>query len=947
MTDWISTATLYVSDIQGANINISGITIDPAGIFNAPIVSLSTANFKAFDSLLDVDFSFDFGLGKAIGGVVGGLGAAVGGGLIAVGTGAGLAIQGAEQGIATMVAGRPENFISQTNYETINFTSQLQVSTLGNAAPAYSSIFRTVSSLSPNQVPGLEIFTSTIFYPNQICIRSVSDPFNLISGDSNLNTSTIQSFGQWVPLEGLEPSNINADTVSTNKLSTGEAYIELATIFDQQGTAASFSNVGIASNLSMNYDAPILFNTTSSNYGSISGNLGNMYLETNNAFIFTQYPTTTEGASLYIGSNANESLLNVSSIYSRGNIQAYSGYFSTLTAETLIVVSTINLTSTNVENITSTATIYADDIFAKFASISTMAPFTFGSNTLGNPTGTFDLNRYDSVVSTTYNSISSLQQNILQYSLNAQIQEQTSISPFSGAAPTFNITAQNVSQWASTMIICSPGADVTAQLAMAYSTNFITAGITGQFDLTVDMTQQAFGFGATQYVGSVPGQGVNQIIPYIPPTTGFLQTYRLTVSTNGIWGYQTPAPAPPVTSNNNTFSIYQEINDTFIKTTDRLHLVGGDILFDGPVGFSNLQVQTLNSQNAYVGNLSTYTINASNIIVNPLVGAYQTYYHKENISFNSNPQQVQPLYFNFQNDSPDFIPIYNIIAPFIGNNYFNSFNYTSWSNTMWNNNVAASLGVPYIYLGDFQPLTGTYSAFFYINNIQGYAIPIYTIGPTGSNLIGGATGNQYTRIGTLDGVNWTITSNVPNPQGNGGLFSNIFNLTQTTTQTAITTTQNLQIQAPLTTMRTQTFALFADQIRVNSHQYGTLPTSGLPSYPIGFENTVYQDNNMSFTQYGVTGVWYSDATNVVSNINKTTYYDGNSWFIQIIPSRFRFPNTAAVYGWDVQPTLIPVGGGGYAWGYNRYITVSPNPGNTGNNWNWIMAIPRNYCTFTS
>jgi len=45
-----------------------------------------------------------------------------------------------------------------------------------------------------------------------ICIRSVSDPFNLITADSNLNTSTIQSFGQWVPLEGLEPTNIDADS---------------------------------------------------------------------------------------------------------------------------------------------------------------------------------------------------------------------------------------------------------------------------------------------------------------------------------------------------------------------------------------------------------------------------------------------------------------------------------------------------------------------------------------------------------------------------------------------------------------------------------------------------------------------------------------------------------------------------------------------------------------
>lgn len=219
--DWLSAPVLYVSDIKGASIDISGILIDASGIFFAPLVSTQTANITQITNMSVMQFtfkptftgniqvSFDLGLGEAIGGLLAGLGAAVGGGLIGVGTGVGLAIQGAEQGIATMIAGRPQNFITQNTYETINFTSQLQVSTLGNAEIAYSSIFRTVSSSSANSVPGREIFTSTIFYPGQICIRSASDPINLISGDSNLNTSTLQSFGQWVPLL-QEPSLLSS-----------------------------------------------------------------------------------------------------------------------------------------------------------------------------------------------------------------------------------------------------------------------------------------------------------------------------------------------------------------------------------------------------------------------------------------------------------------------------------------------------------------------------------------------------------------------------------------------------------------------------------------------------------------------------------------------------------------------------------------------------------------
>lgn len=202
---WLSAPVLYVSDIIGANLDISGITITKDGILNAPVVSLSTLSLKGLDSLLDLDVSFDLGLGQALGGLLGGLGAVVGGGLIAAGTGVGLAVKGAEEGIATIVAGRPQNYMNTNVYEQINFQTQLQISTLGNLYPLYSTIERLVSSTGlPDVTPGKEIFVSTFFLPGTQCIRSMSDPFHLITGDSNLNTSTIQSFGQWVPLnEGL------------------------------------------------------------------------------------------------------------------------------------------------------------------------------------------------------------------------------------------------------------------------------------------------------------------------------------------------------------------------------------------------------------------------------------------------------------------------------------------------------------------------------------------------------------------------------------------------------------------------------------------------------------------------------------------------------------------------------------------------------------------------
>lgn len=605
---WISTAALYVSDIKGVQIDISGITINENGLLNAPIVSVSSMNMKGFDSLLDIDVSFDFGLGKAIGGVVGGLGALVGGGLIAVGTGAGLAIQGAEQGIATMVAGRPQNFINTTNYETINFTTQLQVSTLGNAFPAYSSITRSVSSIAPNQVPGREIFTSTIFYPGQICIRSVSDPFNLITGDSNLNTSTIQSFGQWCPLEGLEPENIVANSVSTNSISTGNLYAGLAYIEDQQGYSAQFSNAGFAQSASLAYEAALNFQTGATNAAAFVGYLNRLYCYNNTGYIFSGAGGTQESASLYLGQNTNESLLNVSSIYSVGEMKTQNFYASTITAEQLNVVSTLFLTSTNIEVITSTQTLVADNLFANYVEIANfVSSFSF-TTPLGNPTGAFDINRYSFVPSTTYNAVSSLTQNILNYSLNIGIQEETNFNIYNGQSQLalYSITPQNVSQWASTNLIFDtyevPGQIDLGNIAQWGVSPGASVGLPGGATFDVTYTFSNGYANSFQITEEGIGSYVSTFFAYLPPNPGFtgLSTFRFTLppvvggSRSGWWQMTTPAPPPYETQNNNTFQIYQDINDTYITATDRLHLKAGDIFFDGNTILSNVDVANFN-----------------------------------------------------------------------------------------------------------------------------------------------------------------------------------------------------------------------------------------------------------------------------------------------------------------------------------------------------------------
>jgi hypothetical protein len=202
-SQFISTPLLYVSDIRGYRIDISGISAATAS-FN--LVNVSSLGFAApsVDSLLKVNV--DFNVGDIVQGALIGTGALLFETLVGVGIGAGATFIGIGNGIAAMINSKdPTNptYINTNNYEVIGGSTQLQVSTLGQPSPpivAYSSIMRYVSSISPNQVPGVPMFTSTLFYPGQTCIRSISDPYPLVTGNPAAQGSTIQQFGEWVPI---------------------------------------------------------------------------------------------------------------------------------------------------------------------------------------------------------------------------------------------------------------------------------------------------------------------------------------------------------------------------------------------------------------------------------------------------------------------------------------------------------------------------------------------------------------------------------------------------------------------------------------------------------------------------------------------------------------------------------------------------------------------------
>ncbi len=594
---YISTPELYVSTIigGGASINNGTLSISTGDFALVQVSSLSLLNADISGSLFD--FTLDLGLGSFLGGLVGEIGGLLAGGI-------GVIVGGIALGTSLAGSTQPRNnsYINTNTFETVNGTTQLQISTLGNAYPNYSSIIRLVSSTDNGQFfgMGVEKFVSTIFPAGSKCIRSVGDPLNLPTAP----TSSIQSFGQWVPFSEAEPDNVIANNITANNISSGLGF------FGFVGTDV----LGVASNVELAYNAPITFETGAYNNGRIVGSLNNLYIQSDTGIIFTQPDSSIEAASLYLGNNAYESIFNISSINSLGNIKTVDLYASTITAEQLNVISTFFLTSTNVEFITSTQTLVADNIFVDKASIREFISAITFTTTPGNSNSPYDINKTLDIFSTSHDSISSITNNVLNYQMNVGIQEETSFN----MGFLYNVSPSNIEQWGSTIIYfdnfslpgsinlgwraqwaVSPGDLTNAPIALSGATfDVYASNASGNLlqPLTISENSNA----------SVPFNASTFVQTPAQPPAGSVYKYRFTLPpavggvNPGWWTYDVGF-APYASQNSNSFTISQDINDVWIRTTDRLNLEAGDINFIGQINLSNINVGNIVAQEASIG----------------------------------------------------------------------------------------------------------------------------------------------------------------------------------------------------------------------------------------------------------------------------------------------------------------------------------------------------------
>ena len=211
VSDSISTSQISTNTIRAVTANISTINVST---LNAPNFTVSTVSSLIVDtkvtltstlSLTGSPTNINLGLGDVIQGLVGGAATQA----LGVGIGSAALVTGS----VALVTGRTSGGVNSNVFQTVNGSTQLQFSTIGSAV---SSIFLTVNSPNPLTTPGLEIQQSQGVAAGTYCVRSVGDPLYI-----NNNVSSIQMYGQWVPviqptatIPGLAISSLNVSSIN-------------------------------------------------------------------------------------------------------------------------------------------------------------------------------------------------------------------------------------------------------------------------------------------------------------------------------------------------------------------------------------------------------------------------------------------------------------------------------------------------------------------------------------------------------------------------------------------------------------------------------------------------------------------------------------------------------------------------------------------------------------
>ena len=374
-----------------------------------------------------------------------------------------------------------------------------------------------------------------------------------------------------------------------------------------------------------------------------------------------------------------------------------------------------------------------------------------------------------------------------------------------------------------------------------------------------------------------------------------------------------------------------DFDNTNLTTTDNLNINAEQISLNGLVVLS----QPLVTSNIQATDIQTTTVEANTLTMNQsYTGTY------------GGIPDLQPLQMGWSSiTTTDFTNQFQLASPESAPNYFNSYNVTQWNDSAFNAVYSSAATQPHILVGDVitVPAPPVYSGEFYINNATGGAMTnlnIYqNVGGIAST-IGVIAANTFARIRTTNGSNWSIDSNVSNPNGAGTFQPYIYQSQLTTSFTEALATQRTQ----------QLFQTFSPTIQLNANRVimrspivriNTIGTLNFPTREAGIEFSSYFDASVVFSGT------QSDAINPILNPTGTLYYPFSAWSAQCWFGRIRTTDTAGIQGFDILgiPTLY-AGSSEFIWSSQRYLDVNADfP--TADIREMYLMIPANYMSFTS
>lgn len=566
------------------------------------------------------------------------------------------------------------------------------------------------------------------------------------------------------------------------------------------------------------------------------------------------------------------------------------------------------------------------------STINMIGQMNISTNLVFSDSTVFDITKTISLTSTSFSTISSFQNNILRYTFNATVGDETAFDIGAG----YNLGSDNVAQWASTILLgTNEDAVMTIEIDNDPSTGFLGTGTFDAQRKQLDPSNPPYDI-LVQY--SLGGATIVDI-----PFNDF-RIYRFTKSTAGTpvnWTYDIGPPTYQ-TVNSNIFQITQNLTDVTLSATDNLNINAGSIKFNGSLQLSNVNVtkgffSTINATNLNTTNLiastvqfqsvstvnesitNLYAINTTTSSINIQTGlstfinasfsnnfVLGTYTNPPNVNVNLLNSQLQTFSsnptINYSGTGPDVITLDRSNRVFLNNTLQNPAN-IGWFLTT----VRATTGVQ-LNISTVAGTLNNYSINQQIANLVATTAAPIAIYTSATGFIGNVASASVTLI--WNGSDFTTTTF---SAFTGINFINTTTLSQSISTFTLATTSNIEFNSgaasnvPSISFGGRTVEVFRQRLDgfvTNAGNYGKGDANATITSPFGQTFPVSQYNCI-VTQSAVN--IYQQYSLALGEQAWTTSADGNgNWKLQFnlttptIPAAYN-PNFYAIAG----VTMIP------------------------------------------